>query len=128
MSASEIADLVLKGAAAISTLKVVNWSGPSPRMVFYWQVFFVELLTEGSKGERRKACAPLHEAGSKELREGVLLFLERHLKKMVAKQHPHLAAAYKGLVAYVEEGGGGGDRAPGDDEPRVGARVWKQMR
>ena len=110
-----LAHLCLSGATPVAVLKVVNWSGPSPRSVFFWQVFFVELLGGGGsaggggsgKAERQRACAPLHDAAHAELREGVLLFLTRHVAKMVRQQHSHLAPALKGLTAFIEEGAAG---------------------
>ena len=98
-----LAQLVQLGATPLSVLKVVHWSAPSPRSVFFWQVFFVELLCAPSAAQRA-ACAPLREPPNAELRDGVLLFLERHVRKMVAKQQPALQKALRALVRFVEEG------------------------
>ena len=83
--------------------RVVHWSGPSARTIFFWQVFFVELFAS-PVAEVRKACAPLKDALHAETRDGILLFLERHVKKTVSKQHPALVTAMRKLVAQLEGG------------------------
>ena len=102
-TAKLLAQLVQRDAVPLTCLKVVHWSSPSARAVFFWQVFFVELLGAPSAAQRR-AASTLLESANVELRDGVLLFLERHVRHMVVKQHKSLAGALKALVRCVEEG------------------------
>lgn len=73
------------------------------------QVFFIEFLGAAPQAHRVTAVA-LREASCAELRDGVLLFLERHLKHMLAKQHAALKAPARSFVGLLE----------GDLEPAVG--------
>ena len=52
-------------------------------------------FVEESQGTLKPLLNDPHHA---ELREGVLLFLTRHVRKMVAKQHPGLTRALRGLT------------------------------
>jgi nucleolar MIF4G domain-containing protein 1 len=102
-----LAQLVLKSATPVTVLKVVHWTSPSARTVFFWQVFFVELLDANEAGGPgstllRDASAPLLEPKHVEVREGVLLFCERHLRRMVAKQHKKLLRGLDAMVALLE--------------------------
>ena len=87
----------------LTCLKVIHWSNPSQRSIFFWQVFFVELLSQPAANQQ-KCAATLLEAANTELRDGVLLFLERHVKKMVAKQHPTVLKCLRGFVSEVDRG------------------------
>jgi hypothetical protein len=46
---------------------------------------------------------PLHDAAYAGVRDGVLVFIERHLKPMVAKQQPALKKAMRTLVRALEQ-------------------------
>ena len=43
-TAKLLAQLIQRDAVPLACLKVVGWSRPSERAVFFWQVFFIELL------------------------------------------------------------------------------------
>jgi nucleolar MIF4G domain-containing protein 1 len=103
-TAKLLANLVHAEAVPVTCLKVVHWSAPSQRTIFFWQVFFVELLAAPPPAVA-KACAPLLEPTNGETRDGVLLFLERHLKRTIVKQHPALGGALKRLVAALDSRG-----------------------
>ena len=93
-----LAQLVSRVSVPLTCLKVIHWSNPSQRSIFFWQVFFVELLSQPAANQQ-KCAATLLEAANTELRDGVLLFLERHVKKMVAKQHPTVLKSLRGFVS-----------------------------
>ena len=76
---------------------MVRWHGLSPRTVFFWQVFFVELLGAPSAAQRA-AMLTLREPSSAELRDGVLVFLERHVRSTIAKQQPDLRKALQAMI------------------------------
>ena len=103
-TAKLLANLVYMDAVPITCLKVVHWSAPSQRTIFFWQVFFVELLA-APQAAVHKACAPLLDPHSAEVRDGVLLFLERHLKRTILKQHPALGGAMKKLIVALDSKG-----------------------
>jgi hypothetical protein len=67
------------------------------------QVFFSEFLGAPAAAQQR-AAALLVDPTNAELRDGVLLFLERHVKKLVAQQHPKLIPAFRELVRRVDSG------------------------
>lgn len=100
-TAKLLAQLLAAGSVPVTCLKVVHWSNPSQRTIFFWQVFFVELLAS-PHGVVKTACSPLLDAANAETRDGVLLFLERHLRRTIVKQHPALAGALKKLVAGLD--------------------------
>ena len=102
-TAKLLAQLVSRDSVPLTCLKVIHWSNPSQRSVFFWQVFFVELLSQPAANQQ-KCAATLLEAANTELRDGVLLFLERHVKKMVAKQHPTVLKSLRGFVSEVDRG------------------------
>lgn len=102
-TAKLLAQLVQRDAVPLTCLKVVHWSSPSARTVFFWQVFFSEFLGAPAAAQQR-AAALLVDPTNAELRDGVLLFLERHVKKLVAQQHPKLIPAFRELVRRVDSG------------------------
>ena len=100
-TAKLLAQLVTREAVSISTLKVVQWQGLPARSIFFWQVFFVELLSAPAHSQRAGTLA-LREPALADVRDGVLVFLERHLRRMVAKEHPTLRQALQALVDSLD--------------------------
>ena len=95
------AQLIHRAAVPITVLKVVRWHGLSARTVFFWQVFFVELLGAPSAAQRA-AMLTLREPASSELRDGVLVFLERHVRTTIAKQQPELRRALQAMIDSLD--------------------------
>jgi len=89
-----LAHVLSRGALSLGLLKVVKWHTMSQRLLFFWQVFCVELLSEPSAA-LLKVLAPLREPENAELRDGLQLFSARHLKGLIASKHAGLAKALK---------------------------------
>ena len=100
-TAKLLSQLILADAVPLACLKVVKWSNPSARATFFWQVFFVELLSAPTAAQR-KALLPMRDPSHAELCDGVLLFIERHVRRMLAKQHAGLRGALEQLVRQLE--------------------------
>ena len=99
-TAKLLAQLIQRDAVPLACLKVVGWSRPSERAVFFWQVFFTELL-QLEPAMMRAAMAPLQEFANAELRDGVMLFVGRHLRPLIVQKNPALSEALEELVALT---------------------------
>ena len=97
-----LAALLLRGAVPLSVLKVVEWARLSDAEAFFWQVCFVGLLG-GSRTELAAALSPLGTHADKfaELRAGLQLFVARHMRPMVTRDHPTLLGALGALGAAL---------------------------
>ena len=100
-TAKLLAQLIQRDAVPLACLKVVGWSRPSERAVFFWQVFFIELLGAPPAAMQR-IYHTFGEPTNGELKDGVLLFLERHVQRMVAKQHAAVAPALQKLFKSID--------------------------
>lgn len=100
-TAKLLAYLVHNAAVPITVLKVVRWTNVPAREAFFWQVFFVELLCAPAASQRA-AMLTLREPASAELRDGVLVFLERHVRRVVHKEQPGLKRALQALIDSLD--------------------------
>ena len=69
---------------------------------FFWQVFFTELLNAPAPSQRA-AMLPLRELANAELRDGVIVFLERHVRRAVHKEQPALKKALQALIDSLDD-------------------------
>jgi nucleolar MIF4G domain-containing protein 1 len=95
-----LAQLLGRAALPLAALRVVPWGSLEPRAVFFWQVCFTELL-QLEPAMMRAAMAQLQEPAFAELRDGVMLFIGRHLRPLVLKKTPALSEALAELVALT---------------------------
>tara|TARA_B110001452_G_scaffold211623_1_gene182135 strand:- start:1180 stop:1524 length:345 start_codon:yes stop_codon:yes gene_type:complete len=95
-----LAHLLGRGALSLALVRVVEWHDLPPRAVFFWQVFFTETLSLDA-AMMRLSMAGLQEHANAELRDGVLLFVSRHLRPLILKTRPALGAALEQLVALT---------------------------
>ena len=86
----------------LAALKTVDWHGLPQRAVFFWQIFFIELLSAPSERRAATVAPLLAEPQHAPLRDGAHLFLTRHLKKLVHAKHPELAGARRELAASLD--------------------------
>jgi len=100
-TAKLLAQLLCKGAVPVSVLKVVKWHGLPERAIFFWQVFLIELLSAPA-AEQRAAMVPLRDPEVSDLRDGLLVFIERHVRRMVAKQHAALSEPLQLLIDSLD--------------------------
>lgn len=100
-TAKLLAHLVQHEVLPATVLKVVRWHGLPPRAVFFWQVFFVELLCAPARAQRA-AMLPLREPASAELRDGIVVFLVQHVQRTVNKQQPELSTALQALMDSLD--------------------------
>ncbi|KAL1512390.1 hypothetical protein AB1Y20_005648 [Prymnesium parvum] len=97
-----LAHMLSRDALSISLLKVVKWHRMSERMLFFWQVFFVELLSEPAANVL-KVVVPCTLPENAELRDGIQLFSARHLKPLIESKHASLVSALR-MVDKVLDG------------------------
>ena len=95
-----LAHLLGRGALPLAMLRVVEWHDLPPRSVFFWQVFFTETLSLDQQ-MMRVGMVGLQEHANAELRDGVLLFVGRHLRPLILKTRPALGSALEQLVALT---------------------------
>ena len=100
-TAKLLAQLLCKGAVPVTALKVVKWHGLPERAIFFWQVFLIELLSAPA-AEQRAAMVPLRDPEVSDLRDGLLVFIERHVRRMVSKQHAALSKPLQLLIDSLD--------------------------